>query len=236
MDIEQGKVSSAERVILFLTKMSRQRKPLVLFLTVWMIYVGFSYGVHTNIYNVFSHNTSMPDIQIPNLFPTVEQPPNQIDISVDGYERYQYVINNAETISKQKSKPYSFGERLRTELSIGQIKSVLQSVRSTHDFYCLSAAHVGIHKRIILVGDTMIVNPAVLGYGLDVVEVEEESIFYPNKLEKKQRKSEVELEFFTESGNPTRRIFRDMDAVCVQHCFDTMNAVQFLTKNVKEEL
>lgn len=110
----------------------------------------------------------------------------------------------------------------------------------------LAAQQAGVKFQIFVMqtelGEELIcVNPEIISMGGPVTNDVEGCLSFPvepRKCPKIERFSEVELSFTDQHGNPQRRKFTGIDAVCVQHEMDHLKGItimQRISSSVKRE-
>ena len=229
-DLEAGTITKLERFVMFIAGSMRHKRSIFIFITFWVGYVAVCFGASTVV--DFASNASLPRFEIPRIIPVVDIPVLSQNLETNAEVRYVNVLNNVNKYERTKSTPYEFNQRhFRNELSLEQIQRVLRDLSSAHSFYCVAAIHVGIPLRIMVLDGKLMINPKVLGTETSVVDVEEESAFYQQTVVTKRRYKTVEIQYFT--GNNIEKIetFSNMESVCVQHCIDAMEAIQFVSND-----
>lgn len=229
-DLEAGAVTKLERVVMFIAGVMKHKRSLLIFVSLWIGYVAMCFGASTVV--DMAANTTLPRIEVPRIIPVVELPSFAIDLETNAEKRYLEVLNNVNKYEIMTSALYEFNQRhFRNHLSLEQIQRILRELASAREFFCLSAIHVGIPLRIMVLDGNLMINPKLLGHANDIVEVEEESAFYQHTVVKKRRYKTIEIQYFTGNQVEQIEIFENMKAVCVQHCIDAMDAVPFITND-----
>lgn len=127
---------------------------------------------------------------------------------------------------------------------VREITRLMEAALKKHLGVGLAAVQIGIPKRIILIDltqnageegvirpvKTFLINPVIRGFS-EREEVDVEGcLSVPDVREKVKRRFWVELEGYTEDGNPFRKKLYDLAARVAQHEIDHTNGVLFIDK------
>ncbi len=101
----------------------------------------------------------------------------------------------------------------------------------------LAAPQVGILKRIIVMDCSLeneqkkafrFINPKIVKLSDSVSEYEEGCLSLPTQSAKVIRPSEVQVEYTNEKGKQIVKVFKDLEATCLQHEIDHLNGKLFV--------
>jgi len=235
-DLERGaNIGKVERGLALVKIAFETRRYLLMLVVTWSCFVLVVYGAHTRIWPSIN-NATLPTIFPPNLFESVEEPPHWVVTSLDAARRYEWVVANAEMASAHPVEPYVFVGRLRErELSLLQIKDLMNSVAVAEDVFCVAGPHLAVFKQLMLMNNELYVNPRMIGLDNNVMKpYEEESMFWPGEAVVKTRHLRVEIEATDLAGSTRQYVLEGIEAVCAQHVLDSFLNIPFLVASNDE--
>lgn len=108
----------------------------------------------------------------------------------------------------------------------------------------LAANQIGYDKRIFVMylpqssashQSIMLVNPKIIRSGKDKISIKEGCLSFPDVQVEKQRNKIVTVQYFDENGVAQERVFKGIEAVCVQHEIDHLDGKTFIDDLSMEE-
>jgi len=224
-DIERGNVSKIERLLTIWRRLLIQKKNLYLLLTLWFIFVMVLYDMPDQLHSfIIGVNTTAVVNVLKEQLPFVDI----VYIPNNPLKRIEYVRNNVNLFDGQVSTPYEFIVRLRNDVSLEQISVDMDVIMQKFDYHCLAGVHVGYPKKIMKIDGKIYVNAKLIKHESKEIHVNEESAFYPSQVKKVSRYETIELEYYDELSYSQKTILTGIDAICAQHCLDTINGKKFL--------
>ena len=221
-DIERGKISKLEKVLGVWRRLLLQKKNLYILLTLWFVFCIVLYGVPDTVFQwIIGVNTTAVVGVLRDQLPIVETIPG------DALNRFRYVQQHVEMYDGIVSSDYEFNARLRNDVDLVQISVDMEVVIEKFDYYCLSAIHLGYPKNIMHIGGQLYTNSQIIGTDIKIVHSKEESAFYPGYEIIKERFDNIDLLYFDASGSKKTTKLDGINAICAQHCLDSMNGVKF---------
>jgi len=222
-DIERGKISKLEKILVVWRRILLQKQNLYSILVLWLIFCLLLYRVPERIFTrVSAVNTTAVVEVLRDQIPVIEPAP-----SGDAIKRFEYVQSHVELYDGVAATPYEFNSRLRNDADIAQISTDLEHVMAEYGYYCLAATHIGHLKHIMRIGGRIYVNSKILVTDSEMIQSKEESAFYTGFEIVKDRAETIELEYFDDAGYKQTIIWGGMNSICAQHCLDTINGVRF---------
>ena len=228
-DIERGPISKLEKVLKAWKRLLKQKKNLRILAVIWFVFCCVLYKIPDIVVHAVQNvNFTTPTIKIQDFgisLPVVETEP--LPPSEDSIRRHGHVQAHPRLYDGVVSTLYEFNSRLRNDVSLLEINAALTTVINEYSYSCLAAPHIGYMKNIMKIGAVIYVNSVISDNGADLVAYNEESAFYPDYNVKKQRYKIVTLKYFDEGGNQKSTELFDFQALCAQHCLDTINGKIF---------
>ena len=98
-----------------------------------------------------------------------------------------------------------------------------------HGELCLASVHVGVPIRMMVLQSIgTLINPEILNVSETTRNRLEATAFQPNLLKKKLRPSSATVRFSSlDDDSPQTKTLHDVDAQCVLHLMDAMDALPF---------
>lgn len=220
-DVESGPISKMERSLFIFNNLIYQKKNLKKIVILWVVFVAFAFDAHANIYNIATSAVSNGTQTLVDIQALVQNATDLFETSP--MQHYQRVLDHPESYQHIVSTNYEFGTQVRQSVPLSKLTTTLQAIIEEREFACLAAIHVGVTKRVMVIGNTVYVNPTIANTGLrDQINSIEESAFYPGVTLTTTRYSEIMVHYQTFNGMWTSEIMQKMDSVCAQHCVEAM--------------
>ena len=225
-DIERGHISKLERLLTLWRRLLMQKRNLYLLLTLWLMFVMVLYDIPDQIHSfIIGVNTTAVVNVLKEQLPVVDLSPNLLPNNP--LKRLDYVRNNVKLFDGTISTPYEFIVRLRNDVSVEQISVDMDVIIKEFEYHCLAAIHVGYPKKIMKIGENIYVNAVMLRHEKERIKMMEESAFFPDQTVEKNRYKKIKLKYFDKYGIEHTDFLEGIDAICAQHCLDTINGISF---------
>jgi peptide deformylase len=91
-------------------------------------------------------------------------------------------------------------------------------------FFIMDISKKGMHKHVFI-------NPVIVEKSRNVVKFEEGCLSYNNVRVRKLRHSKITVEYKDYLGRTKRKIFKDIEAIVIQHEIDHLNGVSFVEES-----
>lgn len=171
---------------------------------------------------------------------TLEPPPSSHSLGVlfDGLRTLEELrkdpserkrLEATASIPITRAAPQRTRQSGNVALGLKRVQEQLTKDLETHQELCLASVHVGVPIRMIVLSTAgTLVNPSIVSASETTRKRLEATAFEPSTLKPKERAVEVTVKYETlEDDAVYQTIFRDIDAQCVLHLLDTLDAVPF---------
>ena len=169
---------------------------------------------------------SSPDLS--TLFEGL-QPLGEIRNDAATCQRLEATVSRTIPLSQQA--PHRKRQKNNLVMGLNRVQEQLLNDIQSHDELCLAGVHVGVPIRMMVLKTLgTLVNPVIIESSKTTRNRLEATAFHPSLLKEKLRPSEVTIQFDTlDADLPQTKTLMDVDAQCVLHLIDAMDAIPFLT-------
>tara|TARA_R110000824_G_scaffold24380_1_gene85992 strand:+ start:735 stop:1178 length:444 start_codon:yes stop_codon:yes gene_type:complete len=136
------------------------------------------------------------------------------------------ILTYPDPLLREVSKEVKLPLTLEDELLINRMKDTMYKKKGVG----LAAIQIGIGKRIAVMDTSasrnqpiIIINPEVLSFSEESLQVEEGCLSAPGKFGHPKRNLRITIAYNCEHGKRLKKTFYELAAQCVQHELDHMN-------------
>lgn len=125
-------------------------------------------------------------------------------------------------VARRTRQKHNLGMQLR------RVQEQLSQDITTHDELCLASLHAGVPIRMmVLQTQGILLNPEIVTTSDVTLTRLEATAFEPEVLKQKSRSMDVTVQYYDLEGVTHSNTFSNIDAQCILHLMDAMNAVPF---------